>query len=90
MRFDMQQPDQDQERLAQLVIDSLSAVAPEINPDALDPNATFRDQFEIDSVDYLNFVIGLEKRLGRRIPETDFPQLSSLAGCLRYLRSGGS
>jgi acyl carrier protein len=56
-----------------------------VDPSALDPDLAFRDQFEIDSVDFLNFVIGLEKQLGRRIPEADFPRLSSLKGCLDYL-----
>lgn len=71
--------------LAPIVIDTLVGVAPEVDPARLDPDAAFRDQFEIDSVDFLNFVIALEKRLGHRIPEADFPKLASLNGCLRYL-----
>jgi acyl carrier protein len=75
----------DPKRLSQLILDTLIGVAPEIDPGALDPDIAFRDQFEIDSVDFLNFVINLEKRLGRRIPEADFPRLSSLNGCVAYL-----
>ncbi|MGA7979691.1 MAG: acyl carrier protein [Chromatiaceae bacterium] len=78
-------PEQDDNSLSQLVLDTLIGIAPDIDPSALDPDVAFRDQFEIDSVDFLNFVIGLEKRLGRRIPESDFPRLSSLKGCLDYL-----
>jgi len=75
---------QDREQLSTLILDTLTAVAPDVDPGTLDPDVTFRDQFEIDSVDFLNFVIALEKKLERRIPETDFPKLSSLKGCLDY------
>jgi acyl carrier protein len=76
---------QDREQLSALILDTLTAVAPDVDASALDPDVTFRDQFEIDSVDFLNFVIALEKKLDRPIPETDFPRLSSLKGCLEYL-----
>ena len=71
--------------LAQQILDTLTAVAPDVDPGALVSDVAFRDQLEIDSVDFLNFVLALEKRLDRRIPETDFPKLSSLKGCLEYL-----
>jgi acyl carrier protein len=66
-------------------LDVLGSVAPEADLAALDPDRNFRDQIEIDSVDYLNFVLGLEHRLGIRIPELHYPRLSSLNGCLAYL-----
>lgn len=70
--------------LAQVVLDALTRVAPEVDPAALNPDTCFRDQCEIDSVDFLNFVLALEQALGRRIPEGDYPRLSSLNGCLAY------
>lgn len=62
-------------------------IVPEIKPEALDARASFRDQVDIDSIDYLNFVLALEKKLGIKIPEVDYPRLSSLDGCLSYLES---
>jgi hypothetical protein len=43
-------------------------------------------------MDQLNFVLGLHKRLGVDVPETDYPQLATLAGCVDYLSRalGGS
>lgn len=75
----------DQATLRTVVLECLQSVAPEAALDALDPGRTFHDQLDLDSVDYLNFVLTLEKRLGVRIAEVDFPQLSSLDGCLAYL-----
>jgi acyl carrier protein len=74
-----------------ITLEVLRTVAPEADLAAIDPATSFRDQFEIDSVDYLNFVLALEKRLGIRIPELDYPRLSSLDGCVAYLlaKAGG-
>lgn len=68
-----------------MALEVLRTIAPEADLAAVDPASNFRDQLEIDSVDYLNFVLTLEKRLGTHIPELDYPQLSSLQGCVRYL-----
>jgi len=73
------------EELKRHVFDALLETAPEVNTGGLDPAVSFRDQFEIDSVDFLNFVLSLEKRLNVRIPEGDYPKLSSLNGCISYL-----
>ncbi len=72
--------------LRQQILTSLSKVAPDADPSALDQDVNFRDQFELDSVDFLGFVLDLEQRLGSRIPEMDYPKLSSMKGCLRYFR----
>lgn len=77
----------DKDTLSQNIIDSLIKVAPDVDPNVLDPDINFRDQFEVDSVDFLGFVLDLEKRLGSRIPEIDYPKLSSMTGALAYLRS---
>lgn len=71
------------------VVNALLEIAPEADIRTLDPAASFRDQFEIDSVDFLNLVLALEKKLGTRIPEIDYPKLSSLSGCVAYLTAQG-
>lgn len=71
--------------LRQTILDALVEVAPEVDVITLDPAHSFRDQTEMDSIDFLNFVLALERRLGVKIPENDYPRLSSLGGCERYL-----
>jgi acyl carrier protein len=44
-----------------------------------------RDQIDIDSVDFLNFVIGLHKALNIEIPDADVAKLTTLNGCVNYL-----
>ncbi|MET0065301.1 MAG: acyl carrier protein [Candidatus Thiodiazotropha sp.] len=67
------------------ILEVLVQIVPELEPATLDAQVSFRDQFEIDSIDYLNVILTLEKRLQIRIPEVDYPRLSSLQGCMSYL-----
>ena len=73
--------------LKAVILETLSEVAPEIDIAALDPKIELREQFDLDSMDMLNFVIGLHERLGIDIPEADYPKLSTLEGAIRYLES---
>jgi acyl carrier protein len=75
-----------QEAMRQLVLECLRSVVPEAAAIKLDPELSFHDQLNIDSVDFLAFVLALEDKLGRRIDEADFPKLSSLDGCIRHLQ----
>ena len=68
-----------------LVIRSLSDVAPEIDVDAVDPKLPFQEQFDVDSMDVLNYITGLEEGAGIRIPEPDYAKVSSLFSAVAYL-----
>jgi acyl carrier protein len=74
-------------QLKDVLLRHLTRVAPEVNPDSLEPGAPFRDQIDIDSMDFLNFVIGVCEELGFDIPEADYTRLSSLEEAVSYLRS---
>jgi len=75
-----------QQDLEMIVKSALFAVAPDLEGSDVIPTQTFRDQFEIDSMDFLNFAIGLSKAVGLDIPEADYPQLETLDGCVAYLQ----
>jgi len=67
------------------VRETLAEVAPEVDADSIDPDQSFRDQFDFDSMNYLALMMGLDKKLGIHISEIDYPRLSSLSGCVQYL-----
>jgi acyl carrier protein len=73
------------DELRRTVLDALGTVAPEADPSALRPDAVLREALDLDSMDFLNFVIALHDRLGIDIPEVDYPKLATLDGCLAYL-----
>ena len=65
----------------------LGDIAPEAHIQTLKPNAGFRDQLDIDSMDFLNFIVALHRELAIEIPETDYPKYSTLQGCIDHLSS---
>ena len=64
----------------------LGNIAPEMDLQQLDPAADLRDALDIDSMDFLNFVIALHHRLGVDIPELDYPKLATFEGAVTYLK----
>jgi acyl carrier protein len=64
----------------------LQSIAPEIDPAQLDARAPLRDQIDLDSMDYLNFIIGMHEKLKVDIPEADYRKLVSLDDIVRYLQ----
>ena len=74
--------------IKQAVRDALSNVAPEVDIESIDPAKDLRDQIDIDSVDFLNFVIGLHKELNIDIPDANVAKLTTLNGCVAYLLAG--
>ena len=67
------------------ILDVLTDVAPEIEREKIDPRVDLRDQFDLDSMDFLNFVLGLHKALGVDIPESDYRKIGTLDGCVAYV-----
>ena len=75
------------EEIRKVVLRSLAKVAPEAETDAIEPGVNLRDQLDLDSMDFLNFMIGIHEATGVEIPEADYPQLSTLDGCIAYLEA---
>jgi acyl carrier protein len=69
------------------VQDELSNVAPEIDLATIDPAADLREALDIDSMDFLNFISAIHRRLGVDIPERDYPKLVTLDGAIAYLKA---
>ena len=79
------------EELSKRVLELLTEIAPDVDPASVIPGVAFRDQFDFDSMDTLNFAIGLSSELGVEVPEADYSRLASLDKCVAYLggRVGG-
>lgn len=77
----------ERERIRTVVLEVLTRIAPELQADDLQPGRPLRDQVELDSMDWLNFLIGLHQRLGVNIPESDYARLRTLEDVLDYLQA---
>ena len=77
----------DERALRQKVIDNLTAIAPEVDPATLKPDQSLRNQVDLDSFDWLRFLLALHEQLGVEIPESDYDQLSTLDRLVAYVRA---
>jgi acyl carrier protein len=75
----------DREQLARRVLELLTTIAPDVEAESVIPGVAFRDQFDFDSMDTLNFAIALHREFGVDVPETDYANLASLDRCVAYL-----
>ncbi len=69
-----------------MVLRELAKIAPEFDSQ-IDPEMDLREQIDLDSMDMLNLMIAIHETTGVDIPEADYPRMSSLNGCVSYLRA---
>jgi len=67
-----------------LVADVLGGIAPEADLASVRDDEDLRLAFDLDSMDFLNLVVGLHERTGVDVPETDYPRLFTLGGIVAY------
>lgn len=68
------------------VIRILTDIAPDEDFDGLKDEEKLRDQFDLDSMDFLDIVMELRKRYNIEVPETDYEQLVTMTSCIDYLQ----
>jgi len=67
------------------IIDILSEIAPDEDLSDLKDDVSFREQMELDSMDFLDIVMELRKRHRVQIPEDQYGELASMASTVKYL-----
>lgn len=73
----------DADGIRQVVLAELKRIAPELEDVA--PGRLLRDQVDLDSMDWLNFLVALNERLKIEIPEADYRKLGTLDQVVAYL-----
>lgn len=73
------------EDIKRIVFSELAKLAPEASPSALSPSANVRETLDIDSYDFLQFLIALSEKLGVEVPEKDYAKFATLDGMVKYL-----
>jgi acyl carrier protein len=67
------------------VIKTLSGIVPGLEPGNLKPALSLREQIDVDSMDFLNFLIALHEEFGVDVPESDAAKLATVDACVEYL-----
>ncbi|BCJ33411.1 hypothetical protein Athai_09140 [Actinocatenispora thailandica] len=70
----------------QAVLDSLLMIAPEADPQRIDPDDPLREAAGLDSLDFLSFVENLSTRTGTRIEESDYDDLATIADATAFVQ----
>ena len=72
------------------ILSVLTTIAPEVEADDIRDDVLLRDQVDLDSMDWLNFLIGIHKRLHVDIPESDYASLRTLNDVVRFVQRQAS
>ena len=72
-------------QIQDIIFDALGAIAPEVEAALIAPDRPLREQIDIDSFDFLNFIIRLHEALGIDIPEKDYVEFLTLNSAVEYL-----
>ncbi len=76
-----------EDEIKKVVLELIGDIAPEADTEKINPEEPLRNQFDFDSVDFMNFAVALQDRLKVRIPEEAYLQLATLKSCIAYLKS---
>jgi acyl carrier protein len=68
------------------VLAVLRTIAPEVAGEEISGQRPLREQVDLDSMDWLNVLVGLHSRLGVDVPEADYAKLRTLDDLVAYLR----
>ncbi|MEQ8210518.1 MAG: acyl carrier protein [Lacipirellulaceae bacterium] len=75
----------DRSEIREEVLDILADIAPDEDLSSLKDDESFREQMELDSMDFLDIVMELRKRHRVQIPEDDYVNLASMNSTVEYL-----
>lgn len=75
----------DKNEIRKTVLAELRRIAPELEEGELNPARPLREQVDLDSMDWLNFLVALHERLKVDIPESDYARLGTLDQTVEYL-----
>lgn len=73
------------DQLRAQTLEALGGIAPEADLGAIRGNVALRDQLDLDSMDFLNFLVAVHERTGVEIPEADYGKLATLDQLVAYL-----
>jgi acyl carrier protein len=73
------------EGIRKAILDIIRDILPDEDLGSLAPDKTFREQINLDSMDFLDIVMELRKRYSIEVPEKDYPNLATMDSSVGYL-----
>jgi acyl carrier protein len=69
----------------QIILDAITQIAPDVDTDGLPDDVDFREEAELDSMDFLGVLNAVQDATGVAVPELDYPRIITVAGFADYL-----
>jgi acyl carrier protein len=69
----------------QTIFEVLGEIAPEVDPATVDDSLDLTEQLDLDSMDYLNWMLGINQATGVEIPQRDVSRFLTIDGAVDYL-----
>ncbi len=73
------------DEIRDVILEIIQDIDEDAEVEAMKADQPLRDQFDLDSMDFLDIVMELRKRYKLQIPEADYPELATLDSCVNYL-----
>jgi acyl carrier protein len=73
------------EQARQVILEVLGEIAPEVDPAGIRDDEDLTEQLDLDSMDYLSWMVGISETTGVDIPQRDVAQFLTLGGAISYL-----
>ena len=73
------------EEIRETVVRLLGEVAPEVDVTSVQDDVPLRDQIDLDSMDWLNYIVALDEELHVGIPEADYQSLDTVDAFVAYI-----
>ena len=73
------------EQARQAIFEVLGEIAPEVDPATVDDSSDLTEQLDLDSMDYLNWMLGINQATGVEIPQRDVSRFLTIDGAVEYL-----
>lgn len=67
------------------VLDALHRTLPDVTAESLRADTNLREQVDMDSIDFLRFLVAVHDTVGVDVPEADYPKLRTIDGIVAYL-----
>ena len=76
------------EQARTVIMEAMARVAPEIDPEGIVDDRDLTRQLDLDSMDYLHWMLEINRVTGIEIPERDYDRFMTISDATRYLVAG--
>lgn len=69
----------------EIVLAAITKVAPDVDPATLPTDVDFREEADLDSMDFIGILTAVHEATGIEVPEIDYPKVTSVDAFAEYL-----